>query len=139
MKMISSIFVCFVLSVIVEGNMLAAAFRGGIEPIILSFGAAFAALGQNSESSSMFESLNNYKERYKEWLKERPGSYPKEDKEREKPQNYKEEEVRSTTRTQRGARNYKERYREWYREKHGYDPEEGDLRAELFKTEEEKT
>ena len=68
----------------------------------------------------MFESLNNYKERYKEWLKDRPGSYPKEDEKREKSQNY------------------IERYREWYKEKHGWEPEEGDERARLFRTEEEK-
>ena len=46
---ISSIFVCCALSVVIKGNMLAAAVRGGIEPIILSFGAAFAALGLNSQ------------------------------------------------------------------------------------------
>ena len=45
---IGVILVCYTLSVIVEGNMLAAALRGGIEPIILSFGAAFAALGLNA-------------------------------------------------------------------------------------------
>ena len=39
---IFKIFVSLALSIVVEGNMLAAAVRG-IEPIILSFGAAFAA------------------------------------------------------------------------------------------------
>ena len=39
---IFKIFVSLVLSIVVQGNMLAAAVRG-IEPIILSFGAAFAA------------------------------------------------------------------------------------------------
>ena len=43
------IFICFALSVIVEGNMLAAALRGGVEPVLLSFGIAFAALGQDSQ------------------------------------------------------------------------------------------
>ena len=38
------ILVSFALIVIVEGNLLAAAVRG-LEPIILSFGAAFAAKG----------------------------------------------------------------------------------------------
>ena len=42
---IAIIVASFALSVIVEGNLLAAAARAGIEPIILSFGAAFAALG----------------------------------------------------------------------------------------------
>ena len=48
---IASILVCFALIVIVEGNLLAAAVRGGIEPVILSFGAAFAALGLNSHTN----------------------------------------------------------------------------------------
>ena len=41
---IARILVSFALIVIVQGNILAAAVRG-IEPIILSFGAAFAAKG----------------------------------------------------------------------------------------------
>ena len=45
---ITIIFICFALSVIVEGNMLAAALRGGVEPVLLSFGIAFATLGQDS-------------------------------------------------------------------------------------------
>ena len=45
MKKISSIFVCYALIVIVEGNMFAGAVRGGIEPMILGIGAAFTALG----------------------------------------------------------------------------------------------
>ena len=46
---ITIIFICFALSVIVEGNILAAAIRGGAEPVLLSFGTAFAALGQDSQ------------------------------------------------------------------------------------------
>ena len=42
---ITIILICCLMSVVVEGNMLAAAVRGGIEPIILSFGTVFAALG----------------------------------------------------------------------------------------------
>ena len=65
---LQNIFVCFVLSVIVQGNILAAAVRGGIEPIIVSFGAAFAALGLHSDSQPiMYEDLNSYKERYRDW------------------------------------------------------------------------
>ena len=83
MKLISNIFVCFVLSVIVEGNMLAAALRGGIEPIILSFGAAFAALGiKNSEYIMLEERVNPFKESYREYYKEKYGSYPVEEKDR---------------------------------------------------------
>ena len=48
---ITIIFICFVLSAIVDGNMLAAAIRGGVEPVLLSFGTAFAALGQNFQPS----------------------------------------------------------------------------------------
>ena len=44
------IIVAFALSVVVEGMFWAAAVRG-IEPIILSFGAAFAALGFNVHSN----------------------------------------------------------------------------------------
>ena len=47
---ILTIFVAFALSEAVEGIFWAAAARG-IEPIILSFGAAFAALGLNNHSS----------------------------------------------------------------------------------------
>ena len=49
---ISGIFVLFVLSLILENACAwwAAAARG-IEPIILSFGAAFAALGLNDKLS----------------------------------------------------------------------------------------
>ena len=48
---VSSIFVQFALSLIVQ-NALAwwAAAARGIEPIILSFGAAFTALGLNNQS-----------------------------------------------------------------------------------------
>ena len=42
------IFVTFALSSFVESNLMAAAIRG-IEPIILSFGAAFAALGLDNK------------------------------------------------------------------------------------------
>ena len=42
---ISSIFVCYALIAIVEGNLMAGAIRGGIEPMILGIGAAFTALG----------------------------------------------------------------------------------------------
>ena len=46
---IAGIIACLALSVVVYGNMFAAAVRG-IEPVILSLGAAaFAALGQNSD------------------------------------------------------------------------------------------
>ena len=48
---VATILVCYALSVIVKGSMLAAAVRGGIEPIVLSFGTAFAALGLNEQSS----------------------------------------------------------------------------------------
>ena len=48
---IFKIFVSLALSIVVEGNMLAAAVRG-IEPIILSVGAAFAAFsGLDSQSN----------------------------------------------------------------------------------------
>ena len=46
---IAIIVAFFALSVIVEGNMLAAVLRGGVEPVLLSFGIAFAALGQDSQ------------------------------------------------------------------------------------------
>ena len=46
---LSNILVCFALIVIVKGNFFAAAFRGGIEPVILSVGTAFAALGMHSK------------------------------------------------------------------------------------------
>ena len=69
---LQNIFVCFVLSVIVEGNILAAAVRGGIEPIIVSFGAAFAALGLHSGPEPIkYEDLNFYEERYREWSHEK--------------------------------------------------------------------
>ena len=49
----SGIFGTLILSVIVQGACAwwAAAVRGGIEPIVLSFGAAFAAIGLNEEYS----------------------------------------------------------------------------------------
>ena len=46
---IAIIIASLALSVIVKGNLLAAAARAGIEPVILSVGAAFAALGLNSQ------------------------------------------------------------------------------------------
>ena len=49
---LSSIFVFFALSLIFKGvHAWWAAAARGIEPIILSFGAAFAALGLNDKSS----------------------------------------------------------------------------------------
>ena len=45
---LSLIFVAFALSSFVESHFMAAAIRG-IEPIILSFGAAFAALGLDNK------------------------------------------------------------------------------------------
>ena len=51
---IAIIVVFFALSVIVEGNLFAAAARAGIEPVILSVGAAFAALGLNDKTSHDF-------------------------------------------------------------------------------------
>ena len=49
----SGIFGTLILSVIVQGACAwwAAAVRGGIEPIVLSFGTAFAALGLNEQYS----------------------------------------------------------------------------------------
>ena len=67
----SDIFVMIALSLIIQGacaSWWAAAARGlerGIEPVILSFGAAFAALGLNDdlkESISLFDSRNWYDE-----------------------------------------------------------------------------
>ena len=50
---IRGIFVLIALIMIVQGACAwwAAAVRGGIEPIVLSFGTAFAALGLNEQSS----------------------------------------------------------------------------------------
>ena len=46
---IAVIIACLALNVVVQGNIFAAAVRG-IEPVILSLGAAaFAALGQDSD------------------------------------------------------------------------------------------
>ena len=47
---LSNTLVCFALIVIVKGNFFAAAVRGGIEPVILSVGTAFAALGIHSKT-----------------------------------------------------------------------------------------
>ena len=67
----SDIFVMIALSLIIQGGCAswwAAAARGlerGFEPVILSFGAAFAALGLNDdlkESISLFDSRNWYDE-----------------------------------------------------------------------------
>ena len=58
---IAIIVAFFALSVIVEGNLFAAAARAGIEPVILSVGAAFAALGLNSQRN---HDVNHY-----EWNK----------------------------------------------------------------------
>ena len=56
----SGIFVSFALSFIFkDANAWWAAAARGIEPIILSFGAAFAALGLNEKSSH--EQLFNWK------------------------------------------------------------------------------
>ena len=57
---ISDIFVLLALSLILEGAFAwwAAAARG-IEPIILSFGAAFAALGFNDNTTLDFQLFNN--------------------------------------------------------------------------------
>ena len=76
-----NIFVCCVLSVIVKGNLLAAAVRGGIEPIILSFGAAFAALGLDSQTNHDVDHFEKkgFIDRLKEF------SYNSEAKEQEKP------------------------------------------------------
>ena len=60
----SSILVCFALSVIVEGNLLAAANRY-IQPMIISCGAAlFAAMGQ--EDKINFNSLHDWKQKFNE-------------------------------------------------------------------------
>ena len=71
MKIIQSIFVCFALNVIVEGNMLVNALRGGIiEPIILSFGAAFTAFNIHGQSDP--EEMKEYIRReYQKYYKEK--------------------------------------------------------------------
>ena len=63
---ISDIFVLFALSLIFDGACAwwAAAARG-IEPIILSFGAAFAAFGLNDKPShniQLFDLTNQWKD-----------------------------------------------------------------------------
>ena len=57
---ISSIFVSFALSLIFKGACAwwAVAARG-IEPIVLSFGAAFAALGLSDKFSEDLQIFNN--------------------------------------------------------------------------------
>ena len=54
---ILNIFVSFAFSVIVKGTLLGAAVRG-IEPIILSLGAAFTAFGIDSQPR---HDINHYK------------------------------------------------------------------------------
>ena len=63
---IAIIFVTFALSVIVKGNLFANAARG-IEPIILSFGAAFAALANQPEEKVEGE--------YRDWIAGFFGNY----------------------------------------------------------------
>ena len=61
---LSLICVAFALSSFVESHLMAAAIRG-IEPIILSFGAAFAALGLdnklNFDDNAYFSKLTDIK------------------------------------------------------------------------------
>ena len=59
------IFVSLALSIVVEGNMLAAAVRG-IEPIILSFGAAFAAFSglKSQPNYNMNENMSKLRMSY---------------------------------------------------------------------------
>ena len=71
---ISSIFVCCALSVVIKGNMFAAAVRGGIEPIILSFGAAFAAINSMKEPTDKDPAW--VWEKYSEWFKDKYGHEP---------------------------------------------------------------
>ena len=66
---ISDIFVLFALSFIFQGACAqwAAAARG-MEPVILSFGAAFAALGLNDQSShnvQLFDVKRWFKNKFK--------------------------------------------------------------------------
>ena len=69
MKIISNIFVCFVLSVIVEGALLAAANRL-IEPILISCGAAiFAAFKIDDEDDLDLSDFYSWKE----WFEQKSG------------------------------------------------------------------
>ena len=67
-------FVFITLGVNVEGFWLNAAVRG-IEPIILSFGAAFVALSDVKIDNFLF--CWNDKE-FKEWFKKKYNKYPEE-------------------------------------------------------------
>ena len=67
---IRSVLACLTLIILVKGNLLAAAFRGGIEPIILSLGTAFALFDGIKDKINVdsIEPVDDVKlKRYQDW------------------------------------------------------------------------